>query len=133
MDADLDEHKDQVSLTKMWNDQQFQEKQQGNRKKSNHSHCTIHRMPQQPYLSFLSTKEMASLQGGTNGTNAAVYPTLMHIKNTHHAQLIPEKIQREFYQNLLQLPPDLMLNITAKKRIRPNRTWTEQQVKRGYS
>ena len=133
MDADVDEHKDQVSLTKMWNDQQFRQTQHGNRKKSKNSHCILHRMAQKPYLSFLSSKEMASLQSGENGPNAVVYPTLMHIKNTHHAQLIPENIQREFYQNLLQLPSHLIQNITAKKRIRPNRTWTEEQVKRGYS
>ena len=133
MDSDLDEHKDQVSLTKMWNDQQLQMKQEDNKKKSNSLHCTIHRMPQKPYLTFLSTKEMASLKGQGNATTPVAYPTLMHIKNTHHAQLIPGNIQQEFYQNLLQLPSDLVRNITAKKRIRPNRTWTEEQVKRGYA
>jgi hypothetical protein len=140
MDSDLDEHKDQASLTKMWNEQHQQQRDDEDHRRTDKNYssiairfynCTILRMPQKPYLTFLSTKEMASLKGGGGGEKA--YPTLMHVKNTQHAQLIPGNIQREFYQNLLQLPSELMINITARKRIRPNRTWTQEQVKHGYS
>lgn len=126
MDVNVEEHKDQVSLAQMWDNQQRKGK----------SNCTLFRMPQEPFLVFLSTKDMASLKsGGSRGDSItdSYYPTLMHIKNTHHAQTIPKRIQEEFYQHLLQLPKALVVqNITAKKRIRPNKTWTEEQIAHGY-
>lgn len=126
-------HKDQASLTLMWEEQQQQQPQRGIA-----GNCTLIRMQQEPYLQFLSTKEMSRLQnGGGGGGDAAAsssfnYPTLMHIKNTQHANMIPDKLQKTFFQRLLDLPPELVVNIMGRRRIRPNRTWSALQVQKGH-
>ncbi len=119
MDANPIEHKDQPSLSIMW-------KQQQGAKMSPSANCTLLRMPQEPYLEFLSTKEMSQWIGDKKGIP---YPTLMHIKNTQHASTIPDAMQKEFFQTLLELPSALVANITGRRRIRPNRTWSALQVK----
>jgi hypothetical protein len=121
MDAHPKEHKDQPSLTLMWEEQQ--------KTSASTSNCTLIRMPQEPYLEFLSVKEMSRLKkGGGTGNGNDGYPTLMHIKNTQHASMIPDQLQKEFFQTLLDLPPELVVNITGRRRIRPNRTWSALQV-----
>lgn len=126
IDANPTEHKDQPSLTLMWNEQHGS---QGiSSSSSSLTNCTLLRMPQAPYLEFLSAKEMSRFQGDTNGL-FQTYPTLMHIKNTQHANTIPDALQKRFFQNLLELSPEMVVNITSRRRIRPNRTWSALQVK----
>jgi len=119
MDFHTTEHKDQYSLGIMWDEQQ-------SRKQAN---CTLMRMPQEPFLSFLDGRAMSRLKQGNHE-----YPTLMHIKNTDDAKKIPDAIQFEFYENLLGLPSDVVRkHVTGRKRIRPNRTWSEVQVQKRYN
>jgi hypothetical protein len=127
IDANPTEHKDQPSLTLMWKEQHgSQPKSASSLSLSSSTNCTLLRMPQDPYLKFLSAKEMSRLQGSSNDLP---YPTLMHIKNTQHANTIPDALQKKFFQNLLELSPDMVANITSRRRIRPNRTWSALQVK----
>lgn len=118
MDNNPTEHKDQPSLTLMW-------KEQHSPQHFSSVNCTLLRMPQEPYLRFISTKEMSRWVGAKHDTD---FTTLMHIKNTQHASTIPDAMQKEFFQNLLELSPDLVANITGRVRIRPNRTWSALQV-----
>jgi hypothetical protein len=139
MDAHPKEHKDQPSLTLMWEEQQGTKANVAVSSKTNTHNCTLIRMPQQPYLEFLSVKEMSQLKGAAAASAALggsslllssskQYPTLMHIKNTQHASMIPDQLQKEFFQQLLELPPEMVVNITGCRRIRPNRTWSALQV-----
>lgn len=113
MDSNPTQHKDQPSLILMWQGQQ-----------QHSTNCTLVKMPQSPYIEFLTIHEMSSLQHGIQP-----YPTLMHIKNTQHAQLIPDAVQLRFFANLLQLPQGIVQsNITRRQRIRPNRTWSALQM-----
>ena len=93
MDDHPTEHKDQTSLSLMW------EEQQGTKMLST-TNCTLIRMPQGKVLKFLTAKEMSRLKDG----KAGAYPTLMHIKNTQHASMIPDALQKEFFETLLDLP-----------------------------
>lgn len=111
MDAHTVEHKDQFSLTIMWNEQQ-----------RSTTNCTLIKMPQSPHLEFLSTRGMSQQHDE--------YATLLHIKNTQHANAIPDHVQHAFFEKLLrEIPPDVLLyNITRRRRIRPNRTWSALQM-----
>ena len=139
MDSNPKEHKDQPSLTLMWEDHQRRES--ANKKDTNRLEgidhfppCLMTQMPQEPFLEFVAVREMTAWKHGDStakgvGPNVPKYATLMHIKNTQHASVIPDALQKAFFKNLLDLPPELMTNLTAQKRIRPNRTWSALQVK----
>jgi hypothetical protein len=59
--------------------------------------CHLVIMPQYPYLQFINETVINDLVRTEN------YPTLMHIKNTEHADWIPDRLQRRFFQKLLML------------------------------
>jgi hypothetical protein len=143
MDADPSQEKDQVSLGILAKEQ---EELRQNASSSKPMMCHLVVMPQKPYLSFLSKNAMARIMNynstitttqdnnnNNNNNNNNVqedkrYPTLMHIKNTQHAAKIPDKKQREFYRELLDLTPE-QAQVMGKVRIRPNRTWSANSLK----
>eukprot|EP00339_Tiarina_fusa_P006884 CAMPEP_0117058942 /NCGR_PEP_ID=MMETSP0472-20121206/40931_1 /TAXON_ID=693140 ORGANISM="Tiarina fusus, Strain LIS" /NCGR_SAMPLE_ID=MMETSP0472 /ASSEMBLY_ACC=CAM_ASM_000603 /LENGTH=276 /DNA_ID=CAMNT_0004776433 /DNA_START=322 /DNA_END=1148 /DNA_ORIENTATION=- len=59
--------------------------------------CHLVIMPQYPYLQFINETVIKDL------VRTQKYPTLMHIKNTEHADWIPDRLQRRFFQKLLML------------------------------
>jgi hypothetical protein len=109
IDAHPEEHKDQSALALMV-------KEQEDNDDSTACHMTI--MPQNPHLLFLSEKVM------TRVMNTSQYNTLMHIKNTHHAKLIPDTKQKKFFTQLLMLSPEEVEVMGGKIRIRPNKKWS---------
>jgi hypothetical protein len=108
IDAHPEKDKDQYALALML-------KEQEDNNDSAACHLTI--MPQSPYLYFLSKNAM------TRVMNTSQYYTLMHIKNTHHATMIPDKKQKKFFSQLLMLSPE-EVQVMGKVRIRPNKTWS---------
>jgi hypothetical protein len=156
MDAHPLEHKDQKALELLWNEQQAQEDANTTTKANSSSttttaitttKCDLTAMPHAPHLQFLSKNSMERLLlKKTTSTSISIstndnddqqpypypypYPTLMHIKNTQHASRIPDALQKQFFQQLLDLSPTETKGITGKVRIRPNRTWSAEQMKR---
>ena len=102
----IDEHpedpKDQSALTQILNEQN---------ETSSRCHLTI--MPQEPYLKFLDQRSMKQLSWSKD------YPTLMHIKNTEHADWIPNWIQHRFFKDLLYLTPEEE-QVVGKTQIHPS-------------
>ena len=111
IDSYPNESKDQHALSLMLKEQQ------DSTNNNNHCHLTI--MPQHPWLYFLSRNAMTRILDNTQE-----YSTLMHIKNSHHATMIPDKKQKKFFAKLLELSSPEEIQVMGKVRIRPNRTWS---------
>lgn len=75
--------------------------------------CRLTIMPQHPFLRFLDASGMREL------LSTGKYPTLMHIKNTEHADWIPNRIQRRFFQQVLRLS-DEESRVLGKTQIHPS-------------
>jgi hypothetical protein len=88
IDAHPEDPKDQSALTRILEEQQ-------NTTQPHICHLVI--MPQHPYLQFINETVIKDL------VRTQKYPTLMHIKNTEHADWIPDRLQRRFFQQLLML------------------------------
>jgi hypothetical protein len=112
IDAHPEDPKDQSALTLMLNDQK-NTTTSSTTTNSNICHLTI--MPQHPYLQFLNHTVMQQL------VKSQQYPTLMHIKNTEHADWIPQKLQRRFFEQLLMLSP-AEARVIGKTQIHPPET-----------
>lgn len=106
IDAHPEDPKDQSALTLILNEQNIS---------TSVCHLTI--MPQSPYLQFLDKKVMNRL------INSQEYTTLMHIKNTEHADWIPNRIQQRFFKQLLMLS-DEEQKVVGKAQIHPSKTWS---------
>jgi hypothetical protein len=104
IDAHPNDPKDQSALTLIL-------KEQRNKSFAHPCHLTI--MPQSPYLMFLNSSAMKTL------ARTQEYPTLMHIKNTEHADWIPDRVQRRFFKKLLMLSSE-EAKVVGKTQIHPS-------------
>jgi hypothetical protein len=75
--------------------------------------CSLSIMPQTPYLRFLDANGMQEM------ISTKAYPTLMHIKNTEHADWIPNRIQKRFFQQVLDLSEEEAA-LVGKTQIHPS-------------
>jgi hypothetical protein len=109
IDGHPEDPKDQSALTLILKDQQK------NTTSTTNSICHLSIMPQHPYLQFLNKTVMQQL------AKSEQYPTLMHIKNTEHADWIPQRLQRRFFEQLLMLSP-AEAQVIGKTQIHPSKT-----------
>jgi hypothetical protein len=104
IDANPEDPKDQSALTLILQEQNI-----------SGSVCHLTIMPQSPYLQFLDKQLMMRL------VKSQEYSTLMHIKNTEHADWIPNRIQQRFFQQLLLLSSEEQ-QVVGKAQIHPSKT-----------
>jgi hypothetical protein len=70
-------------------------------------------MPQHPYSRFLDANGMKEM------ISTKAYPTLMHIKNTEDADWIPNRMQKRFFQQALDLSEE-EASLIGKTQIHPS-------------
>jgi hypothetical protein len=115
IDAHQYEPKDPFALGLMWKKQQ----ENDGAPNTTTSHiCELTIMPQRPYFEFLRPSSMIEL------TYDRPYPTLMHIKNTHHATKINEHSQRIFFEKALMLSPEEEAKVIGKVRFSSSKSWS---------
>lgn len=82
-------------------------------------------MEQHPHLQFVNETTMIEL------TRTSNFPTLVHIKNTEHADWIPDSVQDPFFQQILNLTP-AEAGWIGKTQIKPSEaSWSKSNTRNG--
>jgi hypothetical protein len=121
IDAYPQDDKDQSALTRLLQE----EKDCQARSNCTFSPCHLNIMEQYPHLQFVNETTMIEL------TRTGDFPTLVHIKNTEHADWIPDSVQDPFFQQILYLTP-AEVGWIGKTQIKPSEaSWSKRNTRNG--
>jgi hypothetical protein len=113
--------KDQSALTRILQE----DKDCQARSNCSFSPCHLTIMEQHPHLQFVNETTMIEL------TRTGNFPTLVHIKNTEHADWIPDSVQDPFFQQILHLTP-AEAGWIGKTQIKPSEaSWAKRNTRNG--